>query len=1132
MATPLWFDSSSYVKSKAEAIGKSELELLALFKNAGYEGADGHYRHFEEYGADEGLSPNSYFNADEYLYAKAVDYYKTSKVTGNNVKSMQMAIEGAGLSPWEHYVRYGAAEGINPSTSFDATKYMEDKLALMQKDEPGYTMEQLEKAFEDANLNPLTHYMAYGKGEGLTISAVSGAVTPGATYDVTTGPDSLFGTTGNDHFSAKLDTLSSLDYIDGGAGYDSLYAYLGKGSQDITPEIHNVEKIAFRLQQEASNSGDNNVSQGIGRAESIVDLGDTFGMKYLQNDFSRGTLRVENVQTNSNEMVVAWTNTDPGTNVDFGVYFDPQHLKAQDLSSSGILRIEIMDVFNGSLSAQPLKDQPYNKFNFRYSPDGGTAQIITLEFRAEDKDKYTGEKATYASFVEAFNNAIADYEEANPEVKGLFKAAIGENWNGEALVGGVSYSYDKGSRVLLTSESGKIEAGNDIAGTGWSADGVIPPNTGFVTAVKASFTESCPLIQTTIDLDNVGRVQWGDATPNCLPDNSVYGSEAGDMVVGSMATRGGVERFDVKVDRGSWLASLSSTNNALRMINVTHGDINGDGKIGHNTLSEANEEGAGQLYIGRSIPVGAAGDLTSWVDKQVLLSTAAGSGIKDVKAFDASAFTGTVNIAAELTNASFDKYMKAVDGTWGMGQNYAPDGDFSYKLGSAADVLNMKIKAGLAADRDFKLVVDAGAGDDLINFQFDDTSPQYIRDANALLVRGQKGVILNGGTGNDTVKVWGETSVLVNGGEGADAIYVSQVDDDMVWDNNTNAYGAGTEQNAVFIFNALENAAGTPTRDVIFGDTHGAQSMQNNIESTLSTVTYNNVNPGRDIGVSVTFKGIAGTTFVKIGTAAASTSATGNLSTTAVNKAIIEAINNDSVLSKLLVAKDGAGYSLLVESLIDGKLTLADNDLVLNFYSTNADGTRANFGPGSWANANSTDAYTTNFATHADDHTTLFDGTATGTQSLNRVDGGLGNDVIVLNANSGAEWYDTLVVSGEFGNDKVYNFQAAADKIAFSSTLGTIHHSVGSATPTTANSNTFTASELAGFANAGPAYWNAANAKGVAFVQHGASNLYTFFHVTNGNDTSGIAAGEVKILGTMQFDNDLGAALSDAVIGA
>lgn len=85
-----------------------------------------------------------------------------------------------------------------------------------------------------------------------------------------------------------------------------------------------------------------------------------------------------------------------------------------------------------------------------------------------------------------------------------------------------------------------------------------------------------------------------------------------------MGTRGGVERFDVTVERGSWLSSMSSTNNTLRMVTVKNGDTGNDGVDAGN--------GMGQLFIGDTLQEGNA--MTAWQDAPRLLST---DGLTDVK---------------------------------------------------------------------------------------------------------------------------------------------------------------------------------------------------------------------------------------------------------------------------------------------------------------------------------------------------------------------------------------------------------------------------------------------------------------------------------------------------------------------
>ena len=57
----------------------------------------------------------------------------------------------AGMDPVKHYLRYGAAEGRNPSPEFDTLFYL--------KANPDVA---------DAQMNPLVHFIRFGQGEGRT----------------------------------------------------------------------------------------------------------------------------------------------------------------------------------------------------------------------------------------------------------------------------------------------------------------------------------------------------------------------------------------------------------------------------------------------------------------------------------------------------------------------------------------------------------------------------------------------------------------------------------------------------------------------------------------------------------------------------------------------------------------------------------------------------------------------------------------------------------------------------------------------------------------------------------------------------------------------------------------------------
>ncbi len=220
MAVPSWFESGVYFDNKLAQLGGNwdSLTLKTAFEAAGYPvTAEGLYAHFVEYGNAENVSPNSFFVTSEYLYNKAVDYYGKASVTTEQVKSMALAMQGAGMSAWDHFNSYWAesyaSKGVfnNPSLSFDVAKYMSDKLALMQQADPAYTMDMLVDAFVAAGLNPVEHYEMYGEAEGLTVTA--GSI--GDTYQLRAGDDALYGTMGNDYFNAKVGTLDDGDYIDG-----------------------------------------------------------------------------------------------------------------------------------------------------------------------------------------------------------------------------------------------------------------------------------------------------------------------------------------------------------------------------------------------------------------------------------------------------------------------------------------------------------------------------------------------------------------------------------------------------------------------------------------------------------------------------------------------------------------------------------------------------------------------------------------------------------------------------------------------------------------------------------------------------------------------------------------------------
>lgn len=330
MAIEAWFDYDVYMFNKLTQMKATDPsgnwtmdKLVQTFADAGFLGAEGAQQHFLQYGANEDVAPNRFFNATEYYEAKAAQYYgkSPSDVTDLEVANMKVAIHDAGMNAWTHYQMYGTSEGVNPSNAFDTSAYMEAKLAAMQAAEPdkGWTMDMLNDAFQAAGLSALEHFALYGgKGAGEVAETYDGVTIPtaylvpedqkvnpvvtGETYTLTTDPNVLTGTIGNDLFDAPLgdgsqETLNSGDMLDGGAGVDTLNAVLNNGG--VTPPapiLSNIENVILRSIKDASavdlskssgiesvtvqNSNGSVVVNGLGAVDNLIIKNQTANVNY------------------------------------------------------------------------------------------------------------------------------------------------------------------------------------------------------------------------------------------------------------------------------------------------------------------------------------------------------------------------------------------------------------------------------------------------------------------------------------------------------------------------------------------------------------------------------------------------------------------------------------------------------------------------------------------------------------------------------------------------------------------------------------------------------------------------------------------------------------------------------------
>lgn len=301
-------------ETAADWAGKDAAFLEARFTAVGLTAE----QHYEQYGYQEDLAPNAFFDPAEYIRAKATAMF-------NDSASSYLTIEAAAedfVNLWDgnvynHYLQYGEEEGINPSNDFDVSSYLEAKLAKLQSDEATAAewadkgVSDVADEFEAAGITALEHFVAYGDEEGLSATAVPAeeqvevdTSVPGQVFSLTTGADNITGTANNDSINASLayesggvgvaatSTLSVADIINGGAGTDSLNVTITGGNATTTfapAAITNVENLFLRNVSGQENELDASTISGLSqvwadRSTSLVDVdniasGATAGVK-------------------------------------------------------------------------------------------------------------------------------------------------------------------------------------------------------------------------------------------------------------------------------------------------------------------------------------------------------------------------------------------------------------------------------------------------------------------------------------------------------------------------------------------------------------------------------------------------------------------------------------------------------------------------------------------------------------------------------------------------------------------------------------------------------------------------------------------------------------------------------------
>ena len=893
----------------------------------------------------------------------------------------------------------------------------------------------------------------------ITDAVLAATSTPVVTSNeilLTVGQDSLTGTALVDTFKAnvvqnangaQVNTLGSGDVLNGSSQYDTLDAKITAGvfagqtgysvgssaTMPIQPQTTSIENIKLQ----AVNSS---IAGAALATEVYVNAKDMTGITKIASNHSDANLTIQNLTTKDDAGVARAVSTmtvgmeytgnaDHGwSESDLHVYFDQDYLTTQTQYSVASVDFKLMneDAYDQTQGARPLDGVVVAQMDIHLN-----GKVYHLAPYLALTEPVTGALAdgsqisTYDQQLAAVNKAIDALKLDNPTDAAL-QSLVAKN--GAVFTSDISPTTGQlrvGTAVTLTVEGATNGVKNTLEVSGTDLQLVRAP---VVTAIE-----------------NNNRYERAEQTPqssseilkiNVALEKVGLAGDGGDLVIGSMNktvenkwdavntvtnTVSGIQEFDVTVyganDKSSSLTSLASTNNNLTIVKVvTDAALTGtsfaDLTIGNSQTQTARVVGAAP-------------------------SADNAAALKDVQTFDASTFKGDLTLFAALTAEVEAKYLQQGD----VQVNPVTDNvAFTYTGGTGDDYINLHLDSsnlalpGTATREDLTLSVNGGDGNDELVVQIGNNSNNthwYANqeiNSNLKVVAGvaQGQLQIDAGAGDDVVRTLGFGDYAINGGTGADTFYVDNTGKQAL----VNVLNDGK---AVWVYNDDATDVGSPYHDVqnlLSQDTSGDQSGIVNLNLTVNFLGFT----------------------AKVAVAKSSGVTTGvTVNDLTINQSIKDAINNDAVLNKLLIAEDGPGRTLVVHSLIDGAAVASDLTVSLSSDALNAaqlplaatlhlitDAQLAALGFAANGSAVVAAGYDSVLGQEVNGAVAT---TITGANSTSSSDSivapgtGLYNDVIVLS--TGADSNDTVAISGlANGNDTIVNFEASGssiDRIDFSS---------------------------------------------------------------------------------------------------
>ena len=901
-------------------------------------------------------------------------------------------------------------------------------------------------------------------------------------------------------------SLSSADRLDGKGGNDTLFAELstefvgatsGATTIDVQPKLTSIERVELEARDMGtSGSGGGSTTIDIDADDDIdgfldfifeevlgplsfsttndvftptasFDGKDSFGINEIGSVDSDGDLLIENLNTKVNEddavgrktadMTILMDHTDnfnsDGDASDLTVYFDENYLLANDPVQAGaLLTIELMDLDETTIGGNPLEDNPFGLITFNFGDE-----LKTLDYGTDSN--------TYAELLADIQAAIDLAAQTDPDFSQL-SASFGPIFTVRDTDDDPNPARPPldGTTIVITNSGPEILEAVEMRATGSQPAGK-DFHTGFDNEAPE---EENFKIEVDIDLHKVGR-----------------GGEGGNLIVGGKDQEigQGIHVFNVDVlgagegdssvaDKPSNMGTLTSTNGDLQIINIETAAefVDGDSWASLTIRDGFNEVGSDEEN-------------------------------DDLMMVNANDFLGdlTLGTGEAVINLDMLSALGGGDVTFvGVLDGEELNQDYVYLTGAGEDTVSVTIEGDALDYAESGLEIKTGSGDDAINvdfdiFDFDDNTIGNDGSNEQLNQAVLDNVDINGEGGDDVINVDGIGNANINGGAGDDIIYT---------DGDGFRESASEPSNAVWAFNFDNVRADAGTGSTTGPSTIGRFAPEDlpGVETELAYLD------GATVTVTLSGAGIdslaAGGGVMAIPAEGAVQGDDGYEASFTitdligpneyygdqrdVNAAVISAIENDPVLDALLSASVAANNTLVIVSKTSGNFAAEDiridiehgqaenssyANAVLNearelfsdssYTLTELWGTTTFTSPASYQTDDDdapgvlfSDSEATNdwydglsvegdtIETNSADDNLHTIGVPSASETDNVINGGLGNDIIVLSTDASAGGTvaftpsgdnsmingasnETIVMEGAFGDDTVMNFTTA-----------------------------------------------------------------------------------------------------------